>query len=146
MFKTILLPTDGSPLSGKAIDAAVKFAKGSGSRIVALSVGEPHQSAHRLVEGSAAIDAEHYDRHMLEIAQAYVNQAAAVAKAAGVPCDTVVRQSTHPHEEIISVASEFQCDVIFMASHGRKGVSALILGSETHKVLAYSTLPVMVIR
>lgn len=145
MFKTILVPTDGSPLSEKAVEAAVKFAQTGGSRIVALSACEPHHSAH-MSEGSTVIDTDRYDRRMQEIAHLYVNHVAEVAKAAGVACDTVVRQTSHPYEEIINVSKDFGCDVIFMASHGRKGLSALFVGSETHKVLAHSTLPVLVFR
>jgi len=145
MFKTILVPTDGSPLAEKAVEAAVKFAQTGGSRIVALSVSEPHHSAH-MSEGSTVIDTHRYDSRMQEIAHMYVNHVAEVAKASNVACDTVVRMSSSPYEEIIKTANEFACDVIFMASHGRKGLSALFVGSETHKVLAHSTIPVLVFR
>lgn len=145
MFKTILVPTDGSPLSEKAVEAAVKFAQTGGCRVVALSVCEPHHHAH-MSEGSTVIDTDRYDRRMQEVAHGYVNHVAEVAKEHNVPCDTVVKQSSHPYEEIIAAAKEFSCDVIFMASHGRKGLSALFVGSETHKVLAHSTVPVLVFR
>lgn len=145
MFKTILLPTDGSPLSDKAADAAIKFAQGGGSKLIVLSVSEPHHSAH-LSEGSTVIDTHRYDARMQEIAQACVQRVADVAKVANVPCETVVRQSSNPYEEIINTAKQSACDVIFMASHGRKGLSALFVGSETHKVLAHSTIPVLVFR
>lgn len=145
MFKTILVPTDGSPLSDKAADAAIKFAQQGGSRLIVLSVSEPHHSAH-LSEGSTVIDTERYDARMQEIAQTCVQRVAAAAKAANVACETVVRQSSNPYEEIINTAKDTGCDVIFMASHGRKGLSALFVGSETHKVLAHSTIPVLVFR
>lgn len=145
MFKTILVPTDGSPLSDKAIEAAARFAKTSGSKLIGLSVAEPYASPH-LSEGSTVIDSAHYSRRMQEIAQMHVDKVSAAAKEAGVVCETVVRTSSNPYEEIINVAKEFNCDVIFMASHGRKGLSALFVGSETHKVLAHSTVPVLVFR
>lgn len=145
MFKTILVPTDGSPLSDKAIEAATRFAKTSGGKLVGLSVAEPHVSP-QLTEGSTVIDAEYYSRKMKEIAEANVNKVEAAAKAEGVACDKVVRTSINPYEEIIKVAGEFGCDVIFMASHGRKGLSALFVGSETQKVLTHSTIPVLVFR
>jgi nucleotide-binding universal stress UspA family protein len=145
MFKTILVPTDGSSLSEKAIEAAARFAKANGGRLVALSVAEPYYSP-QLAEGSTVFDTEAYARKMQEIARMNVNKVAAAAAAAGVPCETVVRTSINPYEEIVNVAKQLACDVIFMASHGRKGLSALFVGSETHKVLAYSTVPVLVFR
>lgn len=145
MFKTILVPTDGSPLSDKAIEAAARFAGDSGARLIGLSVVEP-QMPSGLWEGSTVVDAEYYMRKMQEIAQANVDKVEAAAKNAGVPCEKVVRTSINPYEEIIKVAQEFGCDVIFMASHGRKGLSALFVGSETQKVLANSTIPVLVFR
>lgn len=145
MFKTILVPTDGSPLSDKAVEAAIKFAQAGGSKVVALSVCEPHHSAH-LSEGSTVIDTDRYENRMHEIAQTYVQKVADAAKAADVACQTLVAKSSNPYEEIINASKEFTCDVIFMASHGRKGLSALFVGSETHKVLAHSTVPVLVFR
>jgi len=145
MFKTILVPTDGSELSDKAIDIAVRFAAGGGARLVALSVAEP-QTTPYLAEGSTVVDAEYYARKVQEIAQANVDKAEAAARTAGVPCEKVVRTSINPYEEIVKAAQEFGCDAIFMASHGRKGLSALFVGSETQKVLARSTIPVLVVR
>lgn len=145
MFKTILVPTDGSPLSDKAIDAAAKFAKTSGGKLIGLSVAEP-QYAPQLDEGSTLIDTDSYARKMQEIAQMNVEKIAVAAKEAGVACETLVRTSVNPYEEIISTARNRGCDVIFMASHGRKGLGALLIGSETHKVLAHSTIPVLVFR
>ncbi|HEY4542724.1 MAG TPA: universal stress protein [Noviherbaspirillum sp.] len=145
MFKTILVPTDGSPLSDKAIEAAARFAKTSGGKLIGLSVAEPHY-APQLAEGSTVIDTEYYAQKMKEIAQANVEKVEHAARQAGVPCETTVRTSVNPYEEIIAAAKEYGCDVIFMASHGRKGLSALFVGSETHKVLAYSTVPVLVFR
>lgn len=145
MFKTILVPTDGSPLSDKAIEAAARFAKTSGGKLIGLSVAEPQYAPH-LAEGSTVIDTEAYSRKMQEIAQMNVEKITAAAKEAGVACETVVRTSINPHEEIIGTAKDHGCDVIFMASHGRKGLSALFVGSETHKVLAHSTIPVLVFR
>jgi nucleotide-binding universal stress UspA family protein len=145
MFKTILVPTDGSALSDKAIEAAARFAKTGGGKLIGLSVAEPLHTQH-LGEGSTVIDTEHYARKMREIATDNVAKIAAASKEAGVPCEVVVHKSVNPYEEIIATAKQFECDVIFMASHGRNGLSALFVGSETHKVLAYSTVPVLVIR
>lgn len=145
MFKTILVPTDGSPLSDKAINAAAQFAKASGAKLIGLSVVEPYY-APQLSEASSLINTETYERNMREIASMNVDKVAQAAAAADVPCETMLRTSLNPYEEIVSVAKQQNCDVIFMASHGRKGLSALFVGSETHKVLAYSTIPVLVFR
>jgi nucleotide-binding universal stress UspA family protein len=145
MFKTILVPTDGSTLSDKAIAAAVEFAKLAGSKIVGLSVAEPYPFAP-LYQNSGAADTTIYEEKMRESAQLHVQKIADAAKNAGVTYEAVIKQSFSPYEEIIATAKKFDCDVIFMASHGRKGLNRLFLGSETQKVLAHSSLPVLVFR
>lgn len=145
MFKTILVPTDGSPLADKAIKAAIEFAQSNGGKIVGLSVAEPYPYAP-LTDGTVTVDAHSYEAKMREMAQTHVQKIADAAQAANVPCETCVRQSFSPYEEIISVANEYHCEIIFMSSHGRKGLSRLFVGSETQKVLAHSTIPVLVFR
>lgn len=145
MFKTILVPTDGSPLSDKAVQAAVKFAKAHDGRIIGISVAEPYPFSP-LSEAAFSDERELYEQKAREIAQLHVEKIASAAHALGVPCETVVTQSFSPYEEIIDAAKKWNCDVIFMSSHGRKGLSRLFIGSETQKVLAHSTIPVMVFR
>ncbi|MFT5533333.1 MAG: nucleotide-binding universal stress UspA family protein [Burkholderiaceae bacterium] len=145
MFKTILVPTDGSALSDKAIHAAIEFAQLTGARLVGLSVAEPYPYSP-LSEGAITIDSSDYQEKMLEIARNNVKRIADAASAANVICETQVRESFSPYEEIISIADLHGCDVVFMASHGRKGLNKLFIGSETQKVLAHSTLPVLVFR
>lgn len=145
MFKTILVPTDGSPLSDKAIEAAVTFAKSAGSKLVGISVSEPRDYAN-LSDGVSVSDSSQAFIDRCSVAQGNVDKIAAAAKAAGVACETVTARSVHPYEEIIRTAADYQCDVIFMASHGRSGLSALFVGSETQKVLSHSTIPVLVFR
>lgn len=145
MFKTILVPTDGSPLADQAIKAAIEFAQSNGGKIVGLSVAEPYPYSP-LTDGTVTVDARGYEEKMREMAQTHVQKIADAATAANVPCETCVRQSFSPYEEIISVANEYQCEIIFMSSHGRKGLSRLFVGSETQKVLAHSTIPVLVFR
>lgn len=144
MFKTILLPTDGSLLSNTAIDAAIKFAA-NGAKLIALSVAEPYPYSP-LSEGMLVGDANLYQENMVQLARANVQKVADAAKAAGVECETVVAQGFNPYEEIINTAITRNCDVIFMASHGRKGLNKLFVGSETQKVLAHSVIPVLVFR
>lgn len=145
MFKTILVPTDGSSLSDQAINAAIEFAQSTGGKIVGLSVAEPYPYAP-MTDGSVTVDANNYEEKMREMAQMHVRKIADAAQAANVTYETCVRQSFRPYEEIISVAKKHHCDVIFMASHGRKGLSRLFVGSETQKVLAHTTIPVLVFR
>ena len=145
MFKTILVPTDGSALSDKAIDAAITFAKGAGSKIIGISVSEPREHGN-LSDGMSVSDSTDAADRRHAVAQGYVDRISSAAQAAGVACETLVAHSINPYEEIIKAATEYQCDVIFMASHGRKGLSALFVGSETQKVLSHSTIPVLVFR
>lgn len=142
MFKTILVPTDGSALSDKAVAAAVEFAKFSGAKVIGLSVAQPH--LYGPMSESAVVVAS--EQNALVLAQSYVDKIADVASSFGVPCQTTVPKSFSPAEEIINAAEKFGCDVIFMASHGRTGLSKLMIGSEIQKVLAGSQLPVLVFR
>ena len=145
MFNTILVPTDGSDLSDKAIHAAVDFAKVNNSRIIGLSVREPYPFSP-LMEGGALVDARAFEDDMRARTLANVQKVADRAAQQGVACTTHVTESNNPYEEIIRVANEHMCDIIFMASHGRKGLSRLFLGSETQKVLAHTSIPVLVFR
>jgi nucleotide-binding universal stress UspA family protein len=145
MFKTILIPTDGSDLSEKAINAAIEFAKFSDAKIIGLSVAQPYPFAP-LAESSMASDPAIYEENMRALAQQHVNDIADAANKADVRCETFIAQSFNPYEEIVKAANNFGCDIIFMASHGRKGLSRLFVGSETQKVLAHTTIPVLVFR
>jgi len=145
MFKTILVPTDGSPMSDKAIGAAIEFARQTGARIIGISVADP-TSYIALAEDAIAYDVEAYEMEARQTAQSHVQKVAQAASAANVPCDTVTALSLNPHEEIIKAADSFHCDAIFMASHGPRSMHRLFAGSQTQKVLAHSTVPVMVFR
>jgi nucleotide-binding universal stress UspA family protein len=145
MFKKILVPTDGSPLSDKAVDAAIKFAKKIKADIVAISVAEP-LSFVVLTDGAVTIDLEAYEKKACEQAQQHVQRVENAARTANVRCETVTALSFNPYEEIINAANAHHCDIIFMASHGRKGLNRLLVGSETQKVLTHSTIPVLVFR
>jgi nucleotide-binding universal stress UspA family protein len=145
MFRHLLVPTDGSPLSAKAAQAAVNFAKEVGARLTALSVAEPFPYS-ALSESAFLPDQTRFEKQMQDHARRYVEDVAELAAAAGVPCDTRVALSFSPYEEIVRTAEELGCDAVFMASHGRKGLNRLFVGSETQKVLAHTALPVMVFR
>ena len=144
MFKKILLPTDGSELSTKAVQGALKMAGQLGASVVGLTVVEPYSystlSEYRpeTLEAFEARNAQAAEQRLAPLVQA--------ASDAKVPCETVTVKSFSPYEAIIDTAKRHGCDVIFMASHGRRGLSAVLLGSETQKVLTHSTIPVLVYR
>jgi nucleotide-binding universal stress UspA family protein len=145
MFKHILIPTDGSDLSRKAVLYGVRLAKESGAKVTALTVAEPYPVA--------AIDAvrvplaeDEYDEQSSALCEKALQQVAMAADAAGVPCETIREVHDQPYRAIIDTAHALSCDLIVMASHGRRGISALLLGSETVKVLTHSTIPVLVYR
>lgn len=145
MFKSILLPTDGSALSEKATVSAIQFAQLNGAKIVGISVVQPFPFSP-MGDGGYVLDAGVYERQMQDEAQSHIDKVAAAAKAANVPFEGVVALSVSPYEEIVEAATKHHCDIIMMASHGRKGLNKLFVGSETQKVLAHTTLPVMVLR
>ncbi|MYN30323.1 universal stress protein [Duganella levis] len=145
MFKSILLPTDGSELSDKATAIAVEFARLHQSRITALTVIQP-LLLPSLGDSGAVIDAGQYETQMQDAARAHIERVAAAANAAGIPFEGIIAMSPNPYEEIVAAAEKHGCDLIMMASHGRSGLSKLLMGSETQSVLSHTTLPVLVLR
>ena len=147
MFKNILLPSDGSPLSQDAVRRAVTFAKEAGASITAF-YAKPEAPMPQYVEG-IQIDKgmqEQYNKMADEQAQKVLDFVAGLCRDAGVTCTAVSSFSDIPYEAIIAAANANGCDLIFMASHGRRGISGLLLGSETTKVLTHSKIPVLVFR
>ncbi|MDL2357379.1 MAG: universal stress protein [Pseudomonadota bacterium] len=144
MFKHILVPTDGSSMSEQAAAAAIDLARAQGGDIVAVSIAQPYPMM--AAEAMVVLDAATESRILLGLAQDNVDKVVQLAQAAGVPCKGVIAMSYFPHDEIIKAAADNHCDVVFMASHGRHGIGKLLAGSVTQNVLAYSTLPVMVLR
>ena len=143
MFKTILVPTDGSPLSDLAAGAAVLFAKETGASLVVLSVAESYPYPIG-AEGGVVPDMSGFEEAARATANANVKRIADQAAASGVPCKTSVVTGVSAAEEIVSAAGEFGCDMIWMASHGRTGMARMLMGSQTQKVLAHGATPVMV--
>ena len=117
MYQHILIPTDGSELSQQAIEHGVALAKSVNAKVTVMTVTAPFQLF-----------------------------AMEVAKAAGISCDIIRVEHEHPYRAIIDTAAQKSCDLIVMASHGRRGISAVVLGSETVKVLTHSAVPVLVVR
>lgn len=144
MFTRILVPTDGSELTAKAVAAAINLAKSLGASIYTLSVKEPFPYS-AISEMQPVPPQDFYDAQE-RIAAQRVKSVAELAGAAGVKCQAHTVEALHPWEAILDHAKTQNCDVIVMASHGRRGLSALLLGSETQKVLTHSTIPVLVIK
>ncbi|MEY4561928.1 MAG: hypothetical protein RLZZ618_1205 [Pseudomonadota bacterium] len=144
MFNRILVPTDGSEITHKAITAALELARSLNAHVVALSVREPFPYS-AISEMQPTPPQEFFDAQE-RMASTRVNELKAAATAAGLSCDTYTVEALHPWEAIIEHAQAQSCDLIVMASHGRRGVTALLLGSETQKVLTHTKIPVLVVR
>ena len=146
MFKHILIPTDGSELSQHAVRAAVELAKLHGARLTGIHVIPDY---HLLIAYEGAFDPVTEERIEEEAklrAESYLAFIRSAAEDAGIPCDTVCETSDHPYDAILKAANSRKCDLIVMTSHGRKGLAAVLLGSETRKVLTLSSVPVLVVR
>lgn len=144
MYKHLLLPTDGSPLSEGSVRRGVKFAREVGAKVTGFyAMPEMRVMAYTiaLVEDSSA-----FEKKAAERAESVLAFVQTIAQQEGVQCDTVMTTSERPHEAIIKAARERDCDLIVMASHGRRGVEGFFVGSETVKVLTNSKIPVLVHR
>jgi nucleotide-binding universal stress UspA family protein len=144
MFKRILIPTDGSDITSKAVDTAVKLAQSVGARLYTISVKEPFPYS-AISEMQPTPPQEFFDAQE-RIAAKRIQGVRDTCAAAGVPCEAHTVEALHPWEAIIEHAQRMECDLLVMASHGRRGVTALLLGSETQKVLTHSKIPVLVVR
>jgi nucleotide-binding universal stress UspA family protein len=144
MYKRILVPTDGSDITAKAIETAITLAKTVGAELVTLAVKEPFP--YSAISEMQPIPPQEFFDAQDRIATQNLAGVKAACEAAGIKCDAAAVEALHPWEAILDRAKETGCDLIVMASHGRRGVSALLLGSETQKVLTHSAIPVLVTR
>lgn len=145
MYKNILIPTDGSELAGKAVKHGVNLAKYLGAKVTLLTVTTPYHIftlETKMVEDTPA----EYTKEVQTEAAKLLGLAGETAKAAGVACETVQVDHEHVYQAIMDTAKSKGCDLIVMASHGRRGISAIVLGSVTVKVLTHSGTPVLVHR
>ena len=145
MYKHFLVPTDGSALSNAAVKRAMEFARGLGAKVTVLTVVEPFKVLSINAEQLENTRAE-FDRHADLVADKVLRDAEEVAATAGTTCSTLRVKSGDPAKAIVEVAASNDCDLIAMASHGREGFKAFMIGSVTMKVLANSKLPVLVYR
>jgi nucleotide-binding universal stress UspA family protein len=144
MFQRILVPTDGSDITRKAVDTAIRLAQSVKATILTISVKEPFPYS-AISEMQPTPPQEFFDAQE-RIASQRIADVRHACEAAGVACQAHTVEALHPWEAIIEHAQREGCDLLVMASHGRRGVSALLLGSETQKVLTHCTLPVLVVR
>ena len=147
MFTHILVPTDGSPLSRKATNAAAKLAKSMNAKGTSIHVTSPLRIvAADFYMPPELLSSAEYDLATAKSAGKVLAQAEKACKGAGVPWEGLHVSSDERYQSIIAVAKRKRCDLILMASHGRRGVAAVVLGSETNKVLTHSKIPVLVYR
>ncbi len=147
MYEKILVATDGSSLSKKAVSSAIALAALTGAGLIALKVVPRYPQSY--FEGGLALQATEVGRieqQWADEGQAVVDEVKKLADAQGVKTRALTIKSDVVSDAIISAARKHKCDLIVMASHGRKGVKRLLLGSETHQVLTHSHIPVLVLR
>lgn len=147
MFKHILIPTDGSPVAGKAVKAGLKMAKEIGAKVTGYCAIEPISPriyGEGYMVGRARVS--ELEKQARQVGDGYLAAMEKLAKASGVQFDSVCSVTAAPYDGIVEAARRKKCDVIFMASHGRGGIAGLLLGSVAHKVLVKSKLPVLIYR
>jgi len=145
MYRHILIPTDGSALSEMAVRHGMALAKALGAKVTVLTASLPFRSL--AIDPVMVTDTpERYQQDCDALAEKALGIARTEAGAAGVPCETLHVTQAQPYRAIVETAQEGGCDLICMASHGRKGLSAFVLGSETYTVLTHSKIPVLVCR
>ena len=147
MYKRILVAADTSPLSKKAINHAIALAVSTGAELVVLTVTQRYPTSY--MEGAMvfdAVDVAKIEKQWVEQGRALVDRYVEQAQAKGVTARAAVAKSDLVAESIIAAASKHKADLIVMASHGRKGLKRLLMGSETLNVLTHSSIPVLVLR
>lgn len=146
MYRHILIPTDGSELAEHAVTNGLALAKSLGAKVSAIVVEESFnwlsvsESTARQITQETAKHAEQIKKHATSV----LNRAANAARQAGVSCDTIQVENEQPYQAIIAAAKNKGCDLIVMASHGRSGLSGVLIGSVTNKVLTHTQTPVLV--
>jgi|SRR5262245_4262512 len=144
MYQHILVPTDGSDLAGRAVTHGLSLAKFAGAKVTAITVQERVPGWLSFAETGAAAAFAKYEEEIKKHSASVLDRVANEAKQSGVTCDTIQAQGV-PYEAIIAAAADRGCDLIVMASHGRSGLSAMVLGSVTNKVLTHAKTPVLVV-
>lgn len=146
MFRNILIPTDGSELSEKAVKAGIDFAKSIGAKVTGFRATEMYPWAYGDYVPLSVYSPEQRAEQEIALSTRILKFVTDYAKTAGVTCKVYDAKSIVPYEGIIKAAEDEGCDLIFMASHGRRGLAGLLLGSETVKVLTHCKIPVLIYR
>jgi len=146
MYKNILLPTDGSALSLVAIDNGLQFAKAVGAKVTGFYVMLERQPESFEDYAPVDVKAPRLDEVAKQESEKYLKIIADQAQAMGVSCETFSMKHSSPHQAIIMMATQTGCDLIIMASHGKKGITGELVGSETARVITYCKIPVLVYR
>ena len=144
MYSRILVPTDGSEITRKAVDTAVSLARRLDAQLFAVAVKEPFP--YSAISEVQPIAPQEFYEAQEKVASARVTAVVEAARAQLVACTGHTVESIHPWEAILQIAKDKGCDLIVMASHGRRGVAALLLGSETQRVLLHSPVPVLIVK
>jgi nucleotide-binding universal stress UspA family protein len=145
MYKHILVPTDGSDLSRKAVSQAIAFAKFANAKVTGI-IDSRSWEAVTAGHIAALIERQEYEKSAAVNAEECLAFITEAAKAAGVRCEVIHTTIGHPYKAIIDTATSRNCDLIVMASHGWRGLTGVLIGSETKKVLTHTTIPVLVYR
>ena len=145
MYKNILIATDGSELAQKAVAQGLALAKALAAKATAITVTE-HWASMVTGEMGIAYPIEDYEKGCAASAAKILAAAEDIAKMSGVSCETLHVKDQFPAEGIIETAKKRDCDLIVMASHGRRGVSRLLMGSQANRVVTLSTIPVLICR
>lgn len=145
MYKHLLIATDGSELAEKALTQGIALAKAIGARVSVVTVTEPW---HAFAAGEATVSfpIDEYEEGTTKWVSAVLSHAEKVGRDAGVTCGTVHEKDKHPAEGIIEASERLGCDLIVMASHGRRGLSRMLLGSQANQVVTQSSCPVLICR
>jgi len=148
MYQHILIPTDGSEVAERAVTHGLSLAKFVGAKITVIIVEERLGvlGVSGLAQHGAFSELTKLEEQIKKDATSVLDRVANAAKQAGVPCDTIQVEGVQPYEAIVATATDRGCDLIVMASHGRSGLSAMVLGSVTNKVLTHSKVPVLVVQ
>ena len=146
MYQHILIPTDGSELAERAVTHGLSLAKFVGAKVTVIIVEERPAGWLTFAESGASEAFARYTEQAKKHSASVLDRVADAAKQAGVPCDTIRVQDAQPYEAISATATDRGCDLIVMSSRGRGGLSAVVLGSVTNKVLTYTKVPVLVVQ
>jgi len=148
MYAHIMVPLDGSELSLKAVHEGISLAKNLRSKLTLITVVSPYHTGITMPFGSSLVHGieKSHDEEAKKAAQNLHADMSARAKSEGIECESIVAFGESPYEQITTKAQASKCDLIVMASHGRRGLDGLLLGSETVKVLTHSKIPVLVVR